>query len=318
MIKSPHNYKNYFYNNITNIYDELIYNNKMKKNFNIYLYKYLVNFNLLQTNYPNVSKKEKRNPIYVTSMSNKFVSKGIGLIKSIQKYFSNSSIIVYDLGINKYNLKRLKKLCNVIYKKFNFKKYPKHVFDLKNYAFKAIIIAEVLRDYKAIWYIDSSVSFTRSNLTDVYNAMELRKSSYILHSKTFHGIVRATVSGMFDYLPSNIEKMIEKKSLMFQAGLVYIIRDNESMKKIIKWYVLCSLQKECIAPKKSKKVCSSLTLNKYGYNVDDCHRFDQSIINIILWNNYKGNMTEYTTNIENFYYIERKRKEKWNHLKMCK
>ncbi|CEF62835.1 Protein of unknown function DUF1647 family-containing protein [Strongyloides ratti] len=292
-----------------------MYHYEMKKNFDVSLYKYLLELNFLKNNYPDVSKEEKMHPVFLTSMSNKYISRGIGLIKSIQHFFPNSNIIVYDLGITKKNLKHLKRSCNVIYKKFNFKKYPKHVLDLKNYAFKAIVIAETLRDYKAIWYIDSSVSFTRSNLTDVYNAMESKKSSYFLHSKAFHGIVRATASETFNYFPTNIKQIVEKRGLMYQAGLAYILRENETMKKIVKWYLLCSLEKDCIAPRHSKRVCDFLTSNKYGYNIDDCHRFDQSIINIILWNTYEGNTTEYTSGIKNFYLIERKRKDKWNSLK---
>uniref|UniRef100_A0A0K0FBE7 Nucleotid_trans domain-containing protein n=1 Tax=Strongyloides venezuelensis TaxID=75913 RepID=A0A0K0FBE7_STRVS len=290
----------------------------MTKSFDPSLYGYLKQLNILNDNYPNVTSKERENPIFVTSVSDPFIPRVIVLLESIIKNFPKSKIIVYDLGLKKSNIHKVKKVCSVIYRKFKFENYPNHVSNLKTYAFKALIIAEVLRDFKALWYLDSSLTFTNSHLKNVYTTMESKKSPYILHDNSNHGIIRATVNETFDYLPSNTTKLLEDKVPMYQAGFIYVVRNYELMKKVLKWYVLCSLEENCISPKYSVRKCIDILKSPYSKNIGRCHRQDQSVINIILWNNYNGTIKEYTSGYNNFYRIKRNQKGKWKSLKFCR
>uniref|UniRef100_A0A0N4ZTR6 Nucleotid_trans domain-containing protein n=1 Tax=Parastrongyloides trichosuri TaxID=131310 RepID=A0A0N4ZTR6_PARTI len=300
---------------IIKIEEELCYDKKSRKKFNPNLYKYLKSLKIV--NYENLITRDNYNPTFVMAVSNYFVPRGLALMKSIFENFPKSKLIVYDLGVSRKNVKKIKKTCNIIYKKFKFNYYPYHVSHLSNYAFKAIVISEALRDYGSIWYLDSSVSIRTSNLTKVYNLMNNKKSSYILHDPTGHGIAAGTDTDLYLYLPTNINEIVSKKSSMYQAGLIYVKKDKESIDKILKWYILCSLTKECISPKNAKQKCLKFLNNNYGYNKKHCHRYDQSIINILLWNAYKGDIYEYTSGVNDFYKIDRQQIGKWNKKWFC-
>uniref|UniRef100_A0A0K0ELX7 SCP domain-containing protein n=1 Tax=Strongyloides stercoralis TaxID=6248 RepID=A0A0K0ELX7_STRER len=69
--------------------------------------------------------------------------------------------------------------------------------------------------------------------------------------------------------------------------------------------------------KKIEKKCKGFKRNQYSYNIDDRHRQDQSITNIILWNAYNRSINEYISGYNNFYKINRNQKGKWEGLLFC-
>ncbi len=42
-------------------------------------------------------------------------------------------------------------------RRFPYEKYPPHVMDVRNYAFKTLVIAEAMADHKAVLWIDSGL-----------------------------------------------------------------------------------------------------------------------------------------------------------------
>ena len=50
------------------------------------------------------------------------------------------------------------------------------------------------------------------------------------------------------------------------------------MDNVIKWMVLCAINKECIAPEGAKLDCWGGNEIPWGH----CHRFDQSVVNILM------------------------------------
>lgn len=73
-------------------------------------------------------------------------------------------------------------------RKFNFSAYPDYVKNLREYRWKAIVIAETLRDYGAVWYLDSSLIITKSNLSHVEALLKCQKSKKLeslAHSPRF-------------------------------------------------------------------------------------------------------------------------------------
>ena len=59
---------------------------------------------------------------------------------------------------------------NLEYRKFDFNAYPRHVRNLRNYAWKTLIIQEMLSEFDGTMWFDSSVKFL-GNLTN--NIIEL-------------------------------------------------------------------------------------------------------------------------------------------------
>ena len=56
----------------------------------------------------------------------------------------------------------------------------------------------------------------------------------------------------------------------------------------------CALIEECISPKGSKLSCKDKNINENDGCYSACHRFDQSLVNLVVGNFYDFDKTRYT------------------------
>lgn len=76
-------------------------------------------------------------------------------------------------------------------------------------------------------------------------------------------------------------------SYKFNAGFLFIRRSSLTYKFIMRPWISCALTKSCImADREPNSVC--LNADKFGY----CHRFDQSVLSIILNRLYHTKLAE--------------------------
>nr|CDJ83411.1 Protein of unknown function DUF1647 domain containing protein [Haemonchus contortus] len=130
--------------------------------------------------------------------------------------------------------------CFVELRDFPFSNYPPYVKRLSHYRWKPLIIAMALKDFGAVWYMDTSVRWKKDRLSKVYDEIRCRK-------------------------------------------------DHPWSK-----YVLCALEQTCMAPPKSELRCSF----KDPFTIyAGCHRYDQSVINLLLANSYGYNSKNYVSNL---------------------
>uniref|UniRef100_A0A0K0ENT8 CAP10 domain-containing protein n=1 Tax=Strongyloides stercoralis TaxID=6248 RepID=A0A0K0ENT8_STRER len=146
-------------------------NNTVKGlSFSCSLLKYLKYFKMLDDNsYVDLSKERMPRPKVVTAFSENHREEAALLLASFKKHFPKQKIIVYNLGLSKKTKKFIKKLCFVEFRNFNFKKYPKHVSNIMNYAFKILVLAEVLKEHGTVIWADASVRFRKRKMKYVYN-----------------------------------------------------------------------------------------------------------------------------------------------------
>ncbi|CAB04238.1 Nucleotide-diphospho-sugar transferase domain-containing protein [Caenorhabditis elegans] len=285
-------------------------------------------------------------PVFVTAFNNPFIRNGKRLISSIRRLGFHNKIILYNLGIEKENLKALENSCILEIRHFNFTKYPGYVRNLKSYRWKPIVIAETLREFGAIWYLDSSVVFEKKNVSHIYdlvtchgkvngtrapllsssardlresrephesgwnldvwkrNLNECRKGQYLLHGYSGHGILSATNPAVYKYFPTNPAELKKPKAKMYDAGFVYAVATRQTMLDIVKWYFLCALQEDCMAPKDAVLRCTFENGDRFS-SYAGCHRYDQSIINLVLANQFWYDRRYYVSEIVDFFHIDR-------------
>ena len=137
---------------------------------------------------------------------------------------------------------------------------------------------DVLKDHAGIFWMDASVRF---KLSDLEPAIKLAKVMHGIQMfvHTGHSSFAVTDPGMYKYIVTDIEKLKEGEQLGATGYIIY--RTKEVWENVLKWGILCSLTRECIAPTMN---------NGCGFPGDrfkvyaNCHRFDQSLTNILIAN----------------------------------
>ncbi|XP_050398240.2 uncharacterized protein LOC126816091 [Patella vulgata] len=220
-------------------------------------------------------------PVFVTAVSSNHYRELQALIYNIDRvprqHYPHLKLIVYNIGLEPEELVMTKIRCNCEVRKFNFKKYPRHVRIMATRAWKPIIIQEILNEFGFAMYMDASIRFRRPNLDDVFmltreighmflESVPLRKNLLPnhTHAKTFE---------YFDVNPCLFHERHE-----IQSGFVLMTRNNVYSNVIMKAWLSCCLQEQCVLPTGANwGVCnrSSLVYHK-------CHRPDQSPLGITV------------------------------------
>ena len=208
-------------------------------------------------------------------------------------FFSNNfpgkGAIFYDLGLDDSQASEVKTLPFLTYRKFNFDAYPPHIRNLHNYAWKLLIIQQVLAEFDGAMWFDTSVRF-RANTNHILEQMARAKSGILFYvGTTGHSILAATNPGMLKYFPM---KTADAVSDMFQASAMIIINTDEVQKHIMKWACICTFKPECIAPPGSRLRCGASVRIRDKYA--NCHRFDQALMNILAKNVYDKEPEKYS------------------------
>jgi hypothetical protein len=225
--------------------------------------------------------------VFVTAADEAHFHFAINAIATIQNWFPNYVIFYYDLAVNSNStrVKKIRQLRQVLYRQFNYSRYPSHVRDLKLYAFKAIIVHEMLLDHRGVFWLDSSVRFKSSKMQNVYK-QAVCNGGILTFADAGHSNFAVIHQGMYRYLP--IPRDMAIKTVQKAATVVYFYRTKMIYDEIISWWFLCSLEHDCMASSHSVYGCSFRGNGVYA----GCHRFDQSALNILM-----ANLYEYDVNI---------------------
>lgn len=165
------------------------------------------------------------------------------------------AIHVYDLGFT--HAQRLELMCmeSVILHEFNFTRYPKHVHQLSNYAWKIILISNHLKDISkqimksaskkraAVLWVDGGLEVRGAFMEETYNAM-----SYFGHSCAFVGpIFNADLSNEDLNRGLQINQDFHYKGMLWAAGgFQGFVDDSPGHNLILKPALKCALQENCI------------------------------------------------------------------------
>ncbi|KAK5968908.1 hypothetical protein GCK32_008122 [Trichostrongylus colubriformis] len=275
---------------------------------------YLDNLGLLSSEHAiDVKKGFFPKPMFVTAMSDNHFKEGLTLIASIRKIWPQKKIFVYDLGLGAQSMEELKNKCRIEIRSFPFDKYPDYVKNLYEYRWKSLIIATALKEFGAVWYMDSSIRWKKDRLDLVYdevrcrryhdwpksrnflenpNVTECGKSAYLLQSSSSHGVFPTTNPGVYEYIPTLLSYLKQKSCENHDAGFAFVVRTEDAL-NILKWYVLCALEKNCMAPPGAQLSCR-FGEDRYSHYAG-CHRYDQSVINLLLANAYGYNAKNYVS-----------------------
>ncbi|KAK2166225.1 hypothetical protein LSH36_40g00027 [Paralvinella palmiformis] len=231
--------------------------------------------------YIDLNKYDLSNFTFITGSSSNHFEESKDLIASIQRFFPHKQIYYFDLGLKEKQIKQMRSWCNVVYRKFDSRPYPKHVSDLYSYAFKPLIIYEAIQIYDAVFWVDASGRLSpkvnHSNWSLIYQTAR-ETGGIVQFDVTGRDTYQCTNTDMYRYLPADEEKL--KSFEMLGANIVLLYRTEDVFRKIIRWWRLCALTKNCIEPRGHKRSCGK----RVSPGVSICHRYDQSALNILAAN----------------------------------
>ena len=238
-------------------------------------------------------------PQPVTAFSSNHYAEHLKEIGTAMRLFKNQKILVYDLGMDQKQRDYIQNNSTFEYRMLNFNRYPPHVKRLTTYAWKTLIWREVLIEFGALTWFDTSMSFSVNG--DSYDMIVKdyiinRRSSVLMYNhETGHSNAWATNAGMWSYFPSNMTKH-HVNHVMSQANGMILFNTKEFKMNIMRWALLCVLTEDCIAPmmvtgRQSNKYCpKEKDTQDFGYI---CHRFDQSLFSLLVHNYYYYDKTIY-------------------------
>ncbi|KAL4230304.1 hypothetical protein ACF0H5_010688 [Mactra antiquata] len=251
----------------------------------------------------------KEFPVFVTAFDNRYYPQAQGLFKDLhlkflnnEKYHKNVHIIVYDLGMTKRQLRMLYHKCKCEIRKFPYDQFPEHVKTLHTYAFKPIIVQQMLMEFGFVWWMDSSVRFTTDDLDPVLEYTIKNSMFYTVTTsdKDDFSLTKQTDTRTFEFLHEDRCKFQPYGETWATTVMFHYDRLSRA---VVEAWAVCALNRECIAPGDS--------LNKlfcYVENTSDgrCHRFDQSALGIFTRRLFhEQNTYPYFMPFEDIYLIKR-------------
>ncbi|KAL3884485.1 hypothetical protein ACJMK2_024623 [Sinanodonta woodiana] len=193
-------------------------------------------------------------------------------------------LIVFDLGFTEKQKIKLRQNCNCRLERFPFENYPQHVSILHGYAWKPLVIQTVRKKYPFVMWMDASVRFTTNNITWLFNHV---RNVGVMALGGSVPIASRTSRQTFTFL--NEEPCLFKDKNEFEATYIVIFPSPLVEEYFIKPWVSCALLEGCMVPSSWSHLLHCDNGNLYH----NCHRFDQSILSILLYRLYHQTVSQH-------------------------
>ncbi|CAO4378737.1 unnamed protein product [Caenorhabditis nigoni] len=253
----------------------------------------------------NLSNKERneKDVMFVSAISSDHFGNFLQMYNLLKRHWPKQKVLLYSLDLSDTQIKKLKEDENIEIRKFNYKKYPKYVENWAEYRFKALILAEAIREFPNIWWTDSHNRWLEPKpLAMFYEEIAKcqgdvdcdKKSSIMMFVNSTHSNYAVLTEGLLDYFPTfNMDTLkYNDKGLQLSAAFVYLARTPFTL-EILKWHTLCALEEKCMNPPNAKLKCDSTPeWDKYA----GCFRYDQSSLNLLMFNSFR-NHNNYFMNV---------------------
>ncbi|KAK3585678.1 hypothetical protein CHS0354_020245 [Potamilus streckersoni] len=232
-----------------------------------------------------VSFPNPKIPVLVTAASSNHFLEVQALMQNLHSVvfpkYKNLKFIFYDIGLKENEKEMVKTHCRCEYRSFPFEKYPGHVKILNGYTFKPLITQTVLNEYGFVMWMDASVRFRTGELDSLFQ-MAIKHGVKIISGDL--GVGYRTDPKTFKFLREDPCLFADKKEI--QATFFLLYRTRFTIETIMRPWVSCALTSGCMYFPGSQSRISCANQNGLGF----CHRFDQSVMSIILWRLYHADI----------------------------
>lgn len=220
-------------------------------------------------------------PVIVTAVTRQTLNDVEKLIESVQYFLPDKKLVIFHIDLTEEQIAMLEAACNVETRIFWMWMFPAHVHNCSETSWRPVVIQLALAEFGSVMWINPTTRLVKGHFQSLIKESE-EEDLLILTSNKHYSTYSVTHPDMYSYLPTNMEML--KKISHIEIRLVIIHNTKRIQNKLLKWLILCSLEKGCLSPVGSRHQCDSpLTKTVYA----NCHRFDESAMNILL-KNYFG------------------------------
>lgn len=217
--------------------------------------------------------------------------------QKVTPMFSDLEFIIFDIGLKKSEARLIKKHCNCRLQKFPFKDYPEHLRTIQTNAWKPLLIQLLLKEYHIVIWVDASIRFHGTPL------------DRLIHKTVEHGIQVTEGGGSIAVRTHSVTfKALGETPCMFdrpelQSSLISMYRTPYTLRNIMLPWVSCALQYNCMDFDSALKTVTCLDGHQWSYSA--CHRFDQSVLGIILTRLFSRDIDSILFNLNDFAFNKR-------------
>lgn len=204
--------------------------------------------------------RNQSNVVFASSTSDDHMHLSLKSYKSVRRFHPRHKYILYGLNMSEAFIEKLpQRDKHFEFRVFNTSQYPSFVNNWLTYNFKPLLMAQMLKEYKAVWWIDAHIELLKSNISrNLQKEIILkRNSSYFASvvslSDTSHSNFAVLNPAVLTYFPTSSMRLLQRQRHV-AAGLIFLPRTRYTM-QLFKWWILCALTEECMNPPGSRLRC---------------------------------------------------------------
>ncbi|XP_043235263.1 uncharacterized protein LOC122388333 isoform X1 [Amphibalanus amphitrite] len=249
--------------------------------------------------FPNHTWTNVTLPVIVTAAASGQGEQVTGLVLSARRHQSQLPVVVFDLGLGRYERQQLEASCNSSMcwlQQLEFAAYPAHLDELRTRAFVPVVIQEVLNKAGAVLWLDASRRLVpHSSARLLKKARQLGVLAWRLDLQLDEQLAAVPTTAfthykMFDYFDANIEHFYFHKMVSDEALLIY--NTPAVHRQLMLPWLRCALLPECVAPTGAQ--AGGCRFNKKPhYRYSGCHGYDTSALNVALGLMFRPDRTPY-------------------------
>ena len=146
----------------------------------------------------------------------------------------------------------------------------------------------IAREHPFVIWMDASVRFLTSDLNSVFSKA---KKLGVQAAEGYAPIAHRTSKNTFEYL--NEDPCTFRDLNEFEATMIFVYADDFVTKNFLQPWVSCALSEGCLVPSNNVVAYLSCPSSEYKQAYHACHRFDQSVMSLLVTRLYHDNVDEH-------------------------
>ena len=144
------------------------------------------------------------------------------------------------------------------------------------------IFQEMIREFPGVFWMDAEVRLARPLPSTAHQDAVDSHGFIFNHIRINHSNYAVTHPMLYNFLPTDISAM--KLLKQRESGSIRFYRTSAAYRSVLRWFYMCAFDPLCAEPT-TQVTCN---LNRDRFNIYcGCHRYDQSLLNILV-QNYVG------------------------------